>query len=402
MPSTILILNAGSSSIKFALSDVTDPGAPRRIARGGIEGIGLAPHLSACDADGKIVVEQRWNAGDVPDHEAVLNELLRWAEAHIEGELIAVGHRVVHGGAEFTAPVSVDDTVLDALEALTPLAPLHQPHNTSPIRALLAIRPDLLQVACFDTAFHHTQSPLVTRFALPRGYQEEGVRRYGFHGLSYECIAGRLKAEVPDLAPGRVIVAHLGNGASLCAMQDCRSVETTMGFSTLDGLAMGTRCGSIDPGVLLYMMQKKGMGASEIERLLYKESGLLGVSGISSDMRDLLSSDDAHAREAVSMFAFHAAREMAALTGTLGGLDGLVFTAGIGEHSPEIRAAICDRLAWLGVKLDAAANNAGAPVISAADSKVTVRVMETNEELMILRHTLNMLRKQGKPTPSFA
>ncbi len=396
MPRTILILNAGSSSIKFALSDVSNPAVPRRIARGGIEGIGIAPHLSACDADGKPVAEQRWKAGEVPDHEAVLHELLRWSEAHMEGELIAVGHRVVHGGSHFTAPVLVSEEVMEALEALTPLAPLHQPHNTSPIRAILAIRPELPQIACFDTAFHHTQAPLVTAFALPPAFAEEGVRRYGFHGLSYECIAGRLKAEVPDLAPGRVIVAHLGNGASLCAMQDCRSVETTMGFSTLDGLVMGTRCGAIDPGVLLYMMQKKGMTAKEIERLLYKESGMLGVSGLSSDMRDLLASDDPRAREAVALFAFRAAREMAALTGTLGGLDGIVFTAGIGEHSPEIRAAICDRLGWLGVALDAAANRQGAAVISTPESRVVVRVMETNEELMILRHSLTLLQGRGQ------
>lgn len=388
----MLILNAGSSSLKFALSDVTNPSAPRRIARGCIEGIGAAPHLFAVDGAGETIAERRWNAEGAPDHEALLDELLRWVDAHMgDSTLVAVGHRVVHGGKAFTAPVRVTEEVLQALEDLTPLAPLHQPHNTAPIRAIMAIRPDLPQVACFDTAFHHTQSDVVTRFALPSSYEEAGVRRYGFHGLSYECIAGRLREEAPTLAAGRVIVAHLGNGASLCAMRNGKSVETTMGFSALDGLVMGTRCGAMDPGVLLYMMQKRGMGAREIERLLYKESGLLGVSGISGDMRDLLDSDAPRARLAIDLFVHRLVREIGALCATLGGLDGLVFTAGIGEHADPVRAMVCERLAWLGLDLDADANRRGLPVISTPGSKVEALVMATNEELMILRHTIALV-----------
>jgi acetate kinase len=319
--------------------------------------------------------------------------LLKWIDGHMGPDsLVAVGHRVVHGGCDFTGPVRIDADVLKALDALTPLAPLHQPHSLAPVRAIISVRPDLPQVACFDTAFHHTLSAVARRFALPRAYEDEGVRRYGFHGLSYEYIAGELHSVAPELAAGKVIVAHLGNGASLCAMSNGRSVDTTMGFTALDGLMMGTRCGTIDPGVILYMLAEKHLTPAAITDILYKQSGLLGVSGISSDMRALLDNTDTHAREAVELFVFRIARETAALAGTLGGLDGFVFTAGIGEHAPEIRDAVCQRLAWLGAVIDPVANAAGAERIGAAESRLDVRVIPTDEEAMIARHTLQVLQ----------
>jgi acetate kinase len=389
MPGAILALNAGSSSIKFALFEIA--GAPRRIARGEIEGIGTAPHFIARNAEGTVIGERRWPDASV-DHEALLGGLLEWVDAHLGGDtLVAVGHRVVHGGRDFAGPALLDDKVLQALDLLTPLAPLHQPHSLSPVRAIMAVRPGLPQVACFDTSFHHTLPAVATRFALPREYEAEGVRRYGFHGLSYEYIAGVLRRTVPKLAAGRVIVAHLGNGASLCALRNGVSVDTTMGFTALDGLMMGTRCGTIDPGVILYLLQQKQLPAAEIETLLYQRSGLLGVSGLSSDMRVLLESPATAAREAVELFVFRIAREAAALAGSLGGLDGFVFTAGIGEHAAQIRAAVCTRLAWLGVAMDPDANNADADRISTADSRVEVRVIPTDEEAMIVRHTLETL-----------
>jgi len=388
MPNAILALNAGSSSIKFGLFEIGGHGP---IARGEIEGIGTAPHFIARDGQGAVIGERRWPDASA-DHEALLGGLLEWVDAHLGTDtLAAVGHRVVHGGRDFTGPVRLDDTVLAALDLLTPLAPLHQPHSLSPVRAILAMRPGLPQVACFDTSFHHTLSAVATRFALPRAYEAEGVRRYGFHGLSYEYIAGALRQTAPWIASGRVIVAHLGNGASLCAMRDGVSIDTTMGFTALDGLMMGTRCGTIDPGVILYMLQQKQLGAAEIETLLYQHSGLLGVSGISSDMRVLLESTAAEAREAVELFVFRIAREAAALAGSLGGLDGFVFTAGIGEHAAPIRAAVCARLAWLGVALDPVANTRHADRISTRDSSVEVRVIPTDEEAMIVRHTLETI-----------
>ena len=388
MPNAILALNAGSSSIKFGLFEIGRQGP---IAHGEIEGIGTAPHFIARDDRGAVIGERRWPEASV-DHEALLGGLLEWVDAHLGADtLVAVGHRVVHGGRNFTGPVLLDDKVLAALDLLTPLAPLHQPHSLSPVRAIMAVRPGLPQVACFDTSFHHTLPAVATRFALPREYDVEGVRRYGFHGLSYEYIAGTLRRTVPWIASGRVIVAHLGNGASLCALRDGVSIDTTMGFTALDGLMMGTRCGTIDPGVILYMLQQKGLPAAEIETLLYQRSGLLGVSGISSDMRVLLESRTPEAREAVELFVFRIAREAAALAGSLGGLDGFVFTAGIGEHAAPIRAAVCKRLAWLGVALDPAANARHADRISARDAPVEVRVIPTDEEAMIVRHTLETI-----------
>jgi len=392
MPGTVLALNAGSSSIKFALAEIRPDASAAVIANGEIEGIGTAPHFAAKDALGAIIGERRWEPSAGADHEALLGGLLEWVDGHLGPDtLVAAGHRVVHGGRDFIQPVRIDQSVLTALAALTPLAPLHQPHSLSPVRAIMTLRPSLPQVACFDTAFHHTMSPVATRFALPRAYEDEGVRRYGFHGLSYEYIAGALRETAPVLAAGKVIVAHLGNGASLCAMASGRSVDTTMGFTALDGLVMGTRCGALDPGVILYMLQQKRLDPSEIEEALYQRSGLLGVSGISSDMRQLLGRTEQHAREAVELFVFRIARETAALAGTLGGLDGFVFTAGIGEHAAEIRAAVCERLAWLGVSLDREANDRCDGRISGADSRVEVRVIPTNEENMIVRHTIETL-----------
>ena len=392
MPGAVLALNAGSSSIKFAVYENRPGTDPACVAKGEIEGIGTAPHFVARDAKGATLGERRWEQGKNTDHEALLGGLLEWVDAHLgEDTLVAAGHRVVHGGRDFTGPVRLDNFVLTALDALTPLAPLHQPHSLSPVRAIMSLRPALPQVACFDTAFHHTMSAVATRYALPRSYEDEGVRCYGFHGLSYEYIAGALRETAPALAAGRVIVAHLGNGASLCAMAEGRSVDTTMGFTALDGLVMGTRSGAIDPGVILYLLQQKHLAASEVEEVLYKRSGLLGVSGISSDMRDLLGSADIHAREAVELFVFRIAREAAALAGTLGGLDGFVFTAGVGEHAAPIRQAVCERLAWLGVVADPDANARRADTISAAASRVEVRVIPTNEEIMIVRHTIGVL-----------
>jgi acetate kinase len=392
MADAILALNAGSSSLKFAVFDtgVREEILPR--FRGEIEGIGTAPHLAARDAKGEVLIEKRWPDGPPQKHDDLVNELLGWVDSHLGGdELVAVGHRVVHGGRDFTAPVRITDDVLSALEKLTPLAPLHQPFSLGPVRAIQALRQALPQVACFDTGFHHTMPAVATRFALPRAYEDEGIRRYGFHGLSYEYIARRLPDVAPRLAAGRVVVAHLGNGASLCAMQGGRSIDTTMSFTALDGLVMGTRCGTVDAGVLLYMLQQKHLSPHEVENILYKQSGLLGVSGLASDMRTLLASDRPHAREAVELFVYRIARETAALAASLGGLDGFVFTAGIGEHAPEIRAAVCERLRWMGVvpASSIAASDRGR--VSAPESAVEVHVIPTDEEAMIAQHTLEML-----------
>ncbi|TAL84513.1 MAG: acetate/propionate family kinase [Rhodanobacter sp.] len=402
MSFTILALNAGSSSIKFALYDVASIDSGQRLSHGRIEGIGSAPHFVARDAEGKLLTEYRWPPGTSVAHNDLLAPLLTWITSHIGMEsMVAVGHRIVHGGETYAQPVLLTDPVIADLTKLTSLAPLHQPHNLAAVQAMRKLCPNLPQVGCFDTAFHHSMAATVTRLALPRKYSDEGMRRYGFHGLSYEYIAGRLRKQVPALASGRVIVAHLGNGASLCAMHDGRSVDTTMGFTALDGLVMGTRCGSIDPGALLYLQQQHGMTASEVKHLLYHDSGLLGVSGISNDMRTLLGSHHPHAREAVDLFVFRVAREAGALISSLGGLDGLVFSAGIGEHAAAIRAAVCERLAWLGIRLDPVANTTDAVVIStpAPDSRVQVRVMATDEEAMIAVHTRAVALPTSPATP---
>jgi acetate kinase len=388
----VLTLNSGSSSIKFSLFEIGEREALTLASHGEVEGIGSTPHFIARAPAGAVITERSWPDTD-PPFAALLESVIGWAESHLGADtLVAVGHRVVHGGVKHDRPERVTPDLLAALDRLTPLAPLHEPHNLAPIREIAAARPKLPQVACFDTAFHHGMPRVATRFALPREYDAAGIRRYGFHGLSYEYIARRLGETAPDLAGGRVIAAHLGNGASLCAMHAGKSIDTTMGFTALDGLVMGTRCGNLDPGVVIYLEEERGLSAKEIEDILYHHAGLLGVSGgIASDMRTLLASPDPRAREAIELFVFRIVREIGALTSSLGGLDGLVFTAGIGEHSPEIRKAVCTGLGWLGVELDAAANEKNATLISAGQSRVAVRVIPTDEEAMIARHTLDTL-----------
>ncbi|MBR7621013.1 acetate/propionate family kinase [Phenylobacterium sp. 20VBR1] len=393
MSDAVLTLNAGSSSLKFALYTVGGP-APRLMSRGQIEGVGTAPHLVAKGPDGAVLAERRWTDADL-DHEAFFATLLAFVDDHLGGDrLCAIGHRIVHGGADFSRPVLVDDRVLARLEVLSPLAPLHQPHNLAAVRLARSGRPGLPQVACFDTAFHHGHASVVTRFALPRTWHEQGVRRYGFHGLSYEFIADELRGLDPALAAGRVIVAHLGNGASLCAIHDGRSVDTTMGFTALDGLMMGTRCGALDPGVILYL-QQQGLTPDAVQTLLYEQSGLLGVSGLSSDMRVLLASLEPAAKEAVELFVYRIVREIGALAASMGGLDGLVFTAGIGENAPAIRAGVAERLGWTGLTLDGAANRAGQGLVSATQSRLKAWVIPTDEEMIIARHTMEVVESGG-------
>jgi acetate kinase len=393
----IVSLNSGSSSIKFALYTLNAPDRPDLSAGGKIEGIGIAPRLTARTVEGEPLVDSSLpDGGAALTHSDLLKDLFDWAASHLDGhEVIAIGHRVVHGGTEFAEPRLVDDALLGALDKLCPLAPLHQPHNLAAIRAIQALQPHLPQVACFDTAFHHDKPAPATRLAIPRALHDQGIRRYGFHGLSYEYIAGRLAKTDPGLAKGRVIAAHLGNGASLCAMHDGKSIDTTMGFTALDGLMMGTRCGSIDPGAVLHLQTQMGMSAADVETLLYNQSGLLGVSGLSSDMRALSASTAPEAEEAIALFAWCAAREAGALTASLGGLDGLVFTAGIGENDVDIRSRICRRLAWLGIEIDEVANAGNGPVISLTDSRVKVLVIPTDEERMIATHTLNIVGRSA-------
>jgi acetate kinase len=387
MTSAILVLNAGSSSLKFALRDAAAP--DRRLLAGDFEELGTAATFRARDAAGAILVVPPVDPG--ASHATALALLLPWLRQVMpDVSLVAAGHRVVHGGAHFTAPVVIDEGVLAALDALVPLAPLHQPHNLAAIRAVAAAAPRLPQVACFDTAFHATIAPVVQAFALPKALADEGIRRYGFHGLSYQAIANRLPALLGPVAEGRVIVAHLGNGASLCAMQGRRSMATTMGFTALDGLVMGTRSGSIDPGVLLHLMAAKGWDGAHLTRLLYRESGLLGLSGLSSDMRALLASDDEAARFAVQVFVHRVVREIGALAATIGGLDALVFTAGIGEHAAPVRAAVMEGCRWLGIVPDATANASHGPRISQA-GPATAWVVPTDEEGVIAGLTATTL-----------
>jgi acetate kinase len=389
MTDGILVLNAGSSSLKAAVYTAIGQGAgglvPHLSAR--VRNIGHEPAWTATDANGHPIGETVLS-GDEADHEAVLVRMLDWLQDRRDGVKIqAAGHRIVHGGTAYDRPVRIDEAVLTALDGLVPLAPLHQPHNLAPVRALWSRTHDLPQVACFDTAFHRTQPELAQRFALPRELADAGVKRYGFHGLSYAYIAEVLPDHLGAAADGRVVVAHLGHGASMCALRERRSVATTMGFTALDGLPMGTRCGNVDPGVLLYLLQQKGWTAAEVSDALYHRSGLYGMSGVSDDMGELLDSDDARAEEAVALFCYRAARELGSLAAALGGLDALVFTAGIGEHAPEVRRRIAEQARWLGVGLDESANVANARRISRDDSAVAVHVVPTDEERMIALET---------------
>lgn len=383
MSQGVLVINAGSSSIKFAV--FTMAADPVRVVRGQVESIGAAAQFDITDT------AEHSRPVDAADHDAALAFILDWLDGHVgDVTLAAAGHRVVHGGTTHTAPVLIDDTVLAGLAALEPLAPHHQPHNVAAIRAIAARRPHLPQVACFDTAFHAGQPEEAVRLSLPDTYWQRGIRRYGFHGLSYEFITAQLPDHLGTM-PDRLVIAHLGNGASMCAVKAGRCVATTMGFSTLDGLIMGTRSGSMDPGVLLHLMAEDGMDHDGLTDLLYNRCGLLGLSGESADMRTLLESTSDAARRAVDISCYRIARELGSLAAALGGLDALVFTGGIGEHAAPVRTAVCDRSAWLGIALDPAANDAHGPCISTADSAVSAWAIPTNEELTIARHVRDMI-----------
>jgi acetate kinase len=391
MEDYLLVLNAGSSSLKFSVFARPESGEWRARSRGQIDGIGTAPQLRATGEDGAALACVPL-ADAVPDARAALQYLLDWLDARYRGgRVLGVGHRVVHGGSQFAAPVVVTREVMRELHALVPLAPLHQPHNLAAIEAVGERLPAAPQVACFDTGFHRGHAEVARLVPLPADIRAAGVQRYGFHGLSYEYIVSALPGVAPALAAGRVIAAHLGNGASLCAIENGASVDTTFGFTALDGLCMGTRPGALDPGVVLYLFQTLGLSAAEVETLLYHRSGLLAISGVSSDMRDLLGSAEPGARLAIDYFVYRVAKEIGAMAAVLGGLDGLVFTGGVGENSAEIRRRICAASAWLGVELDPAANRGGGPCISRDDSRVAAWVIPTNEELMMARHTGRLL-----------
>jgi len=390
-----LVLNAGSSSLKFCVYRRPDESRWQLEARGQIEGIGTTPRFSAKNDAGGTLIDERLDQA-VADGSAALDVLASWLRGCYGGaHILGVGHRVVHGGPSYRGPVVVTPEVITALKALQPLAPLHQPYNVAAIEAVAERLPSVPQVACFDTSFHRQQPAVAELVPLPQAIRDAGVQRYGFHGLSYEYIASVLPEAAPEIADGRVIVAHLGSGASLCALWCRRSVDSTLGFTALDGLCMGTRPGSVDPGVILHLFQGLGLSAKEVETILYKQSGLLGISGVSNDMRDLLASDAPAARLAVDYFVYQAAKQFGALAAVLGGVDGIVFTAGIGEHSAPIRRRLCEACAWLGVRLDKEANRTHRPRISAPDSPVSAWVIPTNEELMIARHTGVLLEISG-------
>ncbi len=390
MLGALLVLNAGSSSLKFSVFADEDP--PRLVLRGTFEELTTAPRFVA-RRDGAVIAHRTWAPGSQLGHEGAINYLFEWGADGVlsQHRLSAVGHRVVHGGTRFARPVRVDVRILAELRALIPLAPLHQPHNLAAIEAVADEAPWLDQVACFDTAFHRTQPAVAQAFGLPRRYADAGIRRYGFHGLSYEYIAATLPRLDRRAAGGRTVVAHLGNGASMCALRQGESVATTMSFTALDGLMMGTRCGAIDPGVLLYLIEQHKMDAEQLQQLLYQQSGLLGVSGRSSDMRDLLASAEPAAREAIDLFVYRASRELGSLAAALGGLDALVFTGGIGENAAPIRARICQEASWLGLRLDTDANARGGPCITTADSAVAAWVVPADEEVMIAMHARALL-----------
>src|SRR5271168_504958 len=376
------VINAGSSSLKFSVYE-----GERRLLAGQVDGLGVRPSASATGPDGEAIPPPDLGAAPPSTPSEVLPAVLPWTRERLGARrLAALGHRVVHGGLHHSRPARVTPELLAELEALVPLAPLHEPHNLAPIRTALTLNPDLPQVACFDTAFHRTAPEVEQAFALPYSFYEEGIRRYGFHGLSYEYIASVLAEHAPEIANGRVVVAHLGNGCSACAMRDRVSIATTMGFTALDGLPMGTRCGELDAGVVLHLIQQKGMSAEALVDLLYRRSGMLGLSGISSDFRALLASDNPRAHFAVEVFCYRVAGHIASLAAALGGLDGIVFTAGVGENAAPVRSLICRACAWLGLELDEAANREHQQRISRANSRVAAYVIKTDENLMIARH----------------
>jgi len=388
----ILAVNAGSSSVKFQIFELAAAGDPRRLVKGQMDGIGTQPRLRAETSDGSSLIDKSYTPGKIADVAAAIATIGDWLQETQAFTLAAVGHRVVHGGPQYDRPVVVDHAVLASLQRYVSLAPLHQPNNLAPIQTLLARRPELVQVACFDTAFHRGHSKVADHFAIPESFYAEGVRRYGFHGLSYEYVASRLRDLAPAAANGRVIVAHLGSGASMCALDNGRSVESTMGFTALDGLPMGTRPGQIDPGAILYFITEKGMSPAALETLLYRESGLKGMSGISNDMRELEKSGAPGAALAIDYFVYRIGLNAGMLAAALGGLDAFVFTAGIGENSPNIRARVAEKLSWLGVAFDPRANAERKSLISQPQSRVGLYIVPTDEELMIARHTLSLLK----------
>jgi len=393
MTDAILVLNAGSSSIKFSVFVQRNGGLDLAL-RGQVEGLYNSPRFVAKNAEGAVISEKAWGDKSKLGHDGAIEHLRQFLrESRGEMKLVGVGHRVAHGGMKYFDPVRVDKKVLSELERIIPLVPLHQPHNLAPIKLVLEKMPDVPQVASFDTGFHHSSPELAQMIALPKELTDAGVRRYGFHGLSYEYIASVLPERAPRAAGGRTVVLHLGNGSSMCAIDACKSVATTMGFSALDGLPMGTRCGALDPGVILFLLEEKKMDAHAIEKLLYKESGLLGVSGVSSDVRELLQSKDARAKLALDLYIYRIGRELGSLAAALGGLDAIVFTAGIGENAVNIRERVCRDAEWLGVELDSAANKKPdkSGLITKANSRVAAWVLATNEELMIAQHTLRIL-----------
>ena len=389
MAQCIAVVNAGSSSVKFGIYDIE--GDEPLLLRGAVEQIGVSPTLSASDDEGRELGSQEFPAAGFGHREA-MNAISAFVREQLPGSTLeGIGHRVVHGGSEFAAPVVVTPDIIASLKALSPLAPLHQPHNLAPIEAIAEQVPAVQQVACFDTAFHQTQPALAYTFALPRELSETGIRRYGFHGLSYEFVSGRLRVVAPEHADKKIVIAHLGNGASLCAIENGRSVATTMGFTAVEGLMMGTRCGSIDPGVILYLMDERGMDARAIESLIYKKSGLLGVSGITSDMRTLRASSDPKAREAIDLFIYRIVREIGSLGAALGGVDGIVFTGGIGQRDSKTRSEVIAGCAWLGAEIDESANADAETRIEGASSRIPIWVLPTDEERVIARNTASLL-----------
>jgi acetate kinase len=397
---TILVVNAGSSSVKFRVFEVESGISLQQIIKGDVDGIGVRPRLSASGIDGETLIDRSYSAAEVPDVTTAMRTAGQWLRETQRLSFDAIGHRVVHGGPRYDRPTLVDKTVLSDLERFIPLAPLHQPNNLAPIRILMERFPDMPQVACFDTAFHRGHEKVADCYAIPASLYDEGVRRYGFHGLSYDYIVGRLREVAPEAADGRIIIAHLGSGASMCAVSQGRSIESTMGFTALDGLPMGTRPGQLDPGVVLYLLTEKGMDAAAAQDFLYRNCGLKGLSGVSNDVRKLLESTEPGASLALDHFVYRIGLHAGMLAASLGGLDSFVFTAGIGERSAVLRARIVERLTWLGAKLDVNANEAGALSVSASGSRVKLFVIPTNEELMIARQTLAVVSAGATSKPA--